>query len=82
LAVDRNKALADYEAAKTNNFMLYFWEHIDEWLENVRILLEQSDELKDIYREQGIATALQTLRRKPDELLSRLTRAGSGEGRP
>jgi hypothetical protein len=80
LAVDRNKALADYEAAKTNNFMLYFWEHVDEWLAGVRTLLEDSDELKDLYRYQGEVRMLQTIKRKPEELLARLTRAGSPQG--
>ena len=56
--------------------MLYFWEHVDEWLASVRTMLEQSDELKDIYRNQGATTTLQTLKRKPDELLRTLTKNG------
>jgi hypothetical protein len=69
MAVEKSKALADYESCMTNAFWLYFTEDLEKWLGQIRAFLDDANDPIDIYRYQGKVEILKTIKRKPDELI-------------
>ena len=82
MGVDRSKALADYSLFSGNAFWLYMLEQMGEKIRQEQALLVSADSMPDIYRAQGRAAVWEMVSRLPKDLLERLTRTGSGEGRP